>query len=181
MGKMVIRKTFARAFILVLLLVGSGLYGQSIGARPGVAFYSDTVGFEGLLEGRFDVPLFEDGPGQITGSAFIGYSYNRLEEASKGGLMLGVGGGYEIGLGLDGLYTTPGLITGVEFSQFEEATLESGIAIMLIPYVETGYEFDFNLSVGLQTGLKNLIYTGENGASERSMTVGLVVHYTLGD
>lgn len=175
-----IRKICVRAIIVLFLLGGSALHSQTLGARPGVAFYSGAAGFEGLLEGRFAVPLFEDGPGEITTSAFIGYSHVGVEEARKSGLMLGAGLGYRFGLGLEGVYGAPGLIFGAEFSQFEETAVESDVALMLIPYLETGYEFDFNLSVGLQLGLKSLLYTGEDGAAERSFILGPVVHYSFG-
>ncbi|MFP4644042.1 MAG: hypothetical protein ACLFM0_06790 [Spirochaetales bacterium] len=180
MKKMRIESICNRALIVILLLVGFGLHAQTIGVRPGIAFYTGTAGFEGLLEGRFDLPFFEDGPGQFTTSAFLGYSYVDAGGLSTNGFMLGAGGGYEVNPGPEEVYTTPGLITGVEFSQFNESVLENEAAIMLVPYIEAGYEFDFNLSAGLQLGLKNLFYVGEYGAAERSITLGPVVHYTFG-
>lgn len=172
---------FRVAIIAILLTLGSLVHAQTVGVRPGIGFYTDAVGFEGLLEGRFDLPFFEEGPGQITASAFLGYSYVSVDEASKSGVMLGAGTGYEFRFDPDAIYFKPGLIVGAEFSEFQDVAVESNAAVMLFPYVEGGYEFDFNLSVGLQAGLKNLIYTGEGGAAERSISLGPVVHYTFGE
>ncbi len=165
--------------LAVLLLLGGIVHAQTVGVRPGVGVYTGAVGFEGLAEGRFHLPVLEDGPGRITAAGFLGYSYVSVDESSKSGVILGAGSGYEVRFGPDGVYGAPGVILGAEFSQFEGAMVDSEAAIMLLPYLEAGYEFDFNLSAGLQLGLKNLIYTGDEGAVERSMTVGPVLHYTF--
>lgn len=91
------------------------------------------------------------------------------------------GAGHEVPVGPPGLYIAPGVIGGVEFSQFTGAVTESEIAPMVLPYAEAGYRFDFGLTVGLQTGLKMLFYIGAAGAAERSMVAGPVVSYTFGN
>lgn len=170
-------KIFRIAAVAILFFLATAVYTQTVGVRPGVGLYEEAVGFEGLVEGRFNLPFFEDGPGTITASALLGYSYVSVDDASKNGVMLAAGSGYEIRFNPEEIYANPGLILGTEFSQFEGAELESEVAILLQPYVEAGYEFDFNISAGVQAGFKNLLYFGDEASSERSITLGPVVHY----
>ena len=153
---------------------------QSVGIRPGVAAYAEHAGFEVLVEGRFRLPLLEAGPGSIAASAFLGYSRVSVDEARKDGFIVAAGAGYEIPFGPAGLSVAPGIAGGVEFSHFTEAATDSEIAPMLLPYVQAGYRFEFGLSVGLQTGLKMLFYTGEAGTTERSLVIGPVLYYAFG-
>ena len=167
--------------IVALGVVSSfAIHGQSVGLRPGVGIYTEAVGFEGMLEGRFYLPLLEDGPGRMTASVLSGYSFVSVEEARKSGFILGAGVGYDVRLEPQNIYLTPGIIVGAEFSRFQEAIVESETAPLIMTHVEAGYEFEFALRVGLQTGLKMLFYTGEEGSNERSFVIGPSIRYFFG-
>ena len=168
------------AFLIMLTAASSSAPTQSIGLRPAAAFYSGAVGFEMMTEARFYPPILENGPGTFTVSGLLGYSVVSVEKSQTHGFIPAVGAGYEIPVGVPNAYVAPGLILGVEISQFSNATVDGKVAPLLLPYAEAGYHFDFGLSVGLQTGLKTLIYTGKEGASERSIIVGPVAYYSLG-